>query len=117
MSNNILSTVSAFVALTNEGSVDWDITLSAIQTQIQIEMEENRKGDCEIEGAMDAIFDQVPAGTGIPTPMVVQTVSASLANGNIQSQIAWSGKVEDFLSRTNRFVSKRGRSGGLFRVG
>ena len=117
MNKNILSAVSAFVSFANDGSVDWDLTLAGIRGQMQIEMEENRKGDEQIEVGLDAIYDSLPVGTGLPTPMVVQTVSASLAGGNIQDQIAWTGKVENFLARTNRFVSKRGRSGGLFRIG
>ena len=73
--------------------------------------------DSLIEVALDSIYDSMDPGTGLPTPVVVQTVSASLANGNLQEQIAFTAKVEDFLSRTNRFISKRGRSGGLFRIG
>ena len=117
MEKNILSSVSAFVVLTNEGSVVWDSTLAGIRGQMQIEMEENSKSDGEIEVGLDSLYDSLPVGTGLPTPMVVQTVSASLASGNIQAQIAWTAKVEDFLGRTNRFISKRGRSGGLFRIG
>lgn len=117
MSNNIMSTVSSFVSFANDGSVDWDLTLTSIRAQMEMEIEENRKSDGEIEVGLDAIYDSLPVGTGLPTPMVVQTVSASLAGGNIQAQIAWTAKVENFLERTNRFVSKRGRSGGLFRVG
>ena len=117
MDKKILSTVSAFVVLTNDGSVNWDSTLAGIRGQMEIEIEENRKGDLEIERGLDAIYDSLPVGTGLPTPMVVQTVSASMANGNIEAQIELVAKVEDFLKRTNRFVSKRGRSGGLFRIG
>ena len=117
MSNNIMSTVSSFVSFSNDGSVDWDNTLTSIRAQMEMEIEANQKSDGEIEVGLDTIYDSLPAGTGLPTPMVVQTVSASLAGGNIQDQIAWTGKVENFLARTNRFVSKRGRSGGLFRIG
>lgn len=117
MNKNILNVVSSFVSFSNDGSVDWDLTLAGIRAQMQIEMEENQKGDEQIEVGLDTIYDSLPAGTGLPTPMVVQTVSASLAGGNIQEQISWTGKVEDFLARTNRFVAKKGRSGGLFRIG
>jgi hypothetical protein len=117
MSKNILSTVSSFVSFSNDGSVDWDITLSSIQTQMQMEMKENQEMDSLIETALHSIYDSMDPGIGLPTPVVVQTVSASLANGNLQEQIAFTAKVEDFLSRTNCFISKRGRSGGLFRIG
>ena len=118
MSKNvsILSAVSAFIVRASDGSVNWDNTLSAIRNGIAAEMEENRKDDGEIEKGLDAIYDALPAGTGLPTPMVVQTVAASLSGGDIEAQIEWAAKVTDYLTRTNRFVSKRGRSGGLFRV-
>lgn len=114
---NILGSLSAFIVRTEDGSVNWDSTLEAIQGQILRELEENGKSDGVIEGSLDSLYNAVPAGTGLPTPMVVQTVAASLAGGNIASQVEWAGKVSDYLSRSQRFVSKRGRSGGLFRVG
>lgn len=114
---NILGSLSAFIVRTEDGSVNWESTLEAIQGQIVRELEENSKTDGVIEGALDSLYDSLPVGTGLPTPMVVQTVSASLAGGNIQAQIAWTAKVEDYLARSQRFVSKRGRSGGLFRIG
>ena len=113
----ILSAVSQFLVLDNDGSVDWEGTLGSIQAQMEMELVENQESDSSIEAALDSVYDSMDPGIGLPTPVVVQTVSAALANGNLQEQILFAGKVEDFLSRTNRFVSKRGRSGGLFRIG
>ena len=112
----ILSHLSAFIVLDNEGSTDWDSTLSGIRSQMELEILENGESDGKIEAALDSIYDSLDPGIGLPTPVVVQTVSASLAGGNLQEQISISAKVEDFLARTERFVSKRGRSGGLFRI-
>jgi hypothetical protein len=113
----ILSAVSAFIVLDNAGSVDWEGTLGSIQAQMEMELVENRESDLKIEAALHSIYDSMDPGIGLPTPVVVQAVSASLAGGNLQGQILFAAKVEDFLGRTNRFVSKRGRSGGLFRIG
>lgn len=115
--NTVLSAVSALIVRDSAGSVQWDSTLGAIRSAMESEIAANRESDVKIEAQLDVIYDSVPAGTGLPTPMVVQTVAASLAGDNLIERVAWAAKVYDFLSRTNRFVSKKGRSGGLFRVG
>lgn len=114
---NILSAVSALIVRDSAGSVQWETTLGAIRSAMESEIAANLESDGKIEGALDSLYDSVPVGTGLPGPTVTQTVAASLAGGNLAQQIAWVAKIEDYLSRSPRFVSKRGRSGGLFRVG
>lgn len=116
MKNNILNTISSMI-VSNNGIVDWDITLDNIKSQLVKEIEESQKSDSLIEKELNELFDMVPAGTGVPSPAVVQAVSSNLAGGNFAKQLEFVPMVESFLGRTNRFVSKRGRSGGLFRIG
>ena len=117
MSKNIISTVSHLLSNNSNGGIDWEVSLLSIRMQMEVEMCEKREWDVKIENSLDAIYDSMDPGVGLPTPVVVQTASANLAEGNLQEQIRIASLVEDFLQRTNRFVSKRGRSGGLFRIG
>lgn len=113
---NILAAVSHLVSVLPDGSPDWETSLGNIQRAIQAELEANRALDGRIEAELDKVFDKVPAGTGLPTPMVVQAVAAELSGGDFAQQAELAGKVTAYLERSKRFVSKRGRSGGLFRV-
>lgn len=119
MSNaaKILAAVSSLVVRDSSGGVQWDRTLSAIRAQMEMEMEANRQNDARIEASLDSIYDNLPPGTGLPRPVVVQTVAAALSGGNLAEQVRLAGEIEDFLTRSPRFVAKKGRSGGLFRVG
>jgi hypothetical protein len=115
--NTILNAVSSFIASAADGSVDWDRTLADIKLAVCAELEASKANDAKIESALDSLFDMVPSGTGVPSPAVVQAVASSLAEGNFARQLEWVPQVESYLLRSPRFVSKRGRSGGLFRIG
>lgn len=112
----VLSALKGFVAFNADGSLDWEGTASAIQGQLLSEIEESRKNDGLIEGALDALYDKLPAGTGLPTPMVVNAVASELCGGNIIAMAEFTNLVSEYLDRNHRFQSKRGRSGGLFRI-
>lgn len=113
----ILSAVAAFLSTNEDGSVNWERTLGGIRAQLQAEISANAERDVQVEAALDSLYDTLAPGSSLPTPTVVQTVAASLAGGKLQEQIRIAGEVDDYLKRSTRFVSKRGRSGGLFRIG
>lgn len=112
----ILAALKDFVVFASDGSLDWEITGEAIRQQLLSDIELSRKSDAVIEAALDALYDKLPVGTGIPTPMVANAVASELSGGNLIAMAEITGKVTDFLDRCPRFQSKRGRSGGLFRV-
>lgn len=113
----VLAAVSSFLVFNTDGSVNWERSSTAIRNAVEGEIAENRGYDTAIEQALDRLFDKIPAGTGVRTPLAVQAVSAELCGGDIMQMTEFSAKVEDYLNRSGRFVGKRGRSGGLFRVG
>lgn len=113
----ILAAVSSFIVRDSSGGVQWESTLAGIKGAMLTELATSAETDKRIEEALDSLYDSVPVGTGLPGPTVVQTVAASLAGGNLAEQIRLVAEIEGYLTRSPRFVSKRGRSGGLFRVG
>lgn len=113
----ILSAVISFITSNEDGSVNWERTLGGIRSQLEAEILANAERDVKIEEALDSLYDTLEPGSSLPTPTVVQTVAASLAGGKLAEQVRIAGEVDDYLKRSTRFVSKRGRSGGLFRIG
>jgi hypothetical protein len=114
--NKILASVASFIVSDN-GSINWEGTLGRIRSQLEAEISANAERDVQIEAALDSLYDMLPPGAPLPTPTVVQTVAAALAGGNLAEQVRLAAEVDDYLKRSTRFVSKRGRSGGLFRIG
>lgn len=112
----LLSKVQDFISYNNDMSVDWDNTLLAIQYKLESEINDARENDAKFEQALDRLFDRLPLGTGIPTPIAVQTVCSEVAGGDFTKLQTLMAACEAFVERSARFQSKRGRNGGLFRV-
>lgn len=116
MAASLLSAVSSFVVSFTDGSVDWNATLDNIQTALANELEASRANDDALESALDRLFDRMPVGAGIPTPIAVQTAASEVAGGDFSKLQSLMVACEAFVERSARFQSKRGRNGGLFRV-
>lgn len=112
----VLSAVASYLAFNEDGTVDWEISGEKLFAQINSEVEESRQYDTAISEALDRLFDRVPAGTRLPTPMVCQAVAGELSGGDLSKMVELGNLVSDFLDRSTRFDSKRGRSGGLART-
>ena len=113
----ILSAVSALIVRGYNGEISWEETGEAILAALQADLAEVASHDAAIEAALDRLYDRVPAGTAIRTPIVVQAVAAELAGGDFLRMTETTALVEAYLDRSVRFVGQRGRNGGLKRVG
>jgi hypothetical protein len=116
-SNKILGAICSFLTYDNSGSVNWEVSLSAIQKAVDSELAEARRHDATISAALDKLYDAAPIGSSFPTPMVVSVIASELASGNLARMAELSPLVAAFVERSPRFQAKRGRSGGLSRVG
>ena len=112
----ILNAVSGLLSYNNDGSVNWETSFTTIQNAVEGEIRENLSYDAAISAALDRLFNKLPAGTRVKTDIAVQACAADLCGGDILQMVEVSARIENFLERSSRFVSKRGRSGGLFRV-
>ena len=112
----VLSAVVSLLAFNEDGTVNWEVSGEVLFSAINAEVEEARKHDAAISAALDSLFDRVPAGTRLPTPMVCQAIAGELSGGDLVKMAELSGMVADYLERSSRFESKRGRSGGLARL-
>jgi len=112
----ILSALSNYVSYSN-GEVDWDNTMLVIQQTLESEFATSRENDSLLEAALDRLFDRVPVGTSIPTPIAVQTAASEVAGGDFNKMQSLMPSCEALIARSPRFQSKRGRNGGLFRIG
>ena len=115
--SKIVASLSDVLVFAADGSVKWEDSFAAIQNAVEAELEENRSFDSTVCGALDQFFDTVPANVGVAAPFVIQAVSAQLSGGNFLVAAEYAKKVSEYLDRSTRFVSKRGRNGGLFRIG
>lgn len=113
----MLSNLADFIVYFADGSLNAEATGSAVCAALEAELHEARRHDTAIEAALDRLFDTVPVGTRLPTPVVTQTVAGELAAGNIAAMVTLGPVVAAFIARSPRFESKRGRSGGLTRIG
>jgi hypothetical protein len=115
--SKILGAVGSFLTYFTDGSVNWEVSISTIQNAVESELREARAYDETISAALDKLYDAAPAGSSFPTPMVVSLVASELAGGNMARMAELTPLVVAFVERSPRFQSKRGRSGGLFRIG
>ena len=115
--SKVLSSLSGFIVYANDGSVDWDATIPAIRNAVESELNEARAHDASISAALDKLYDASPAGASYRTDMVVSTIAGELSAGNLSAMATLLPVVEAFIERSPRFQSKRGRNGGLSRVG
>ena len=119
MATSLLSVLSglSLVSFNQDGSIDNDTTNLNIQLHLQGEVESRRETDILIESELNRFFNEINPSTtkGVPTPMVVSHVANRIANGDLERSIELVSVVEDFLSRSTNFESRRGRNGGLFR--
>lgn len=116
MSKSLLSVLADVINYSN-GEVEWVSTFAAIREAVDAEIAESRAHDAAISAALDRLFDGAPAGASFPTPMVVQSVAGEIAGGNFAVAMTLAPLVEAYIRRSPRFEAKRGRSGGLRRVG
>jgi hypothetical protein len=116
MSKSVLSSVSQFITYLDDGEIDWDTTFFNFQSYVLFEMELLRDNDQKIETALDQLFDQVTPGNAIPVPIVVSTIANKVADGDVSKATELTHVVHDFLERSKRFSSRRGRNGGLVRL-
>jgi hypothetical protein len=114
---SILTKVQAFISYSSNGEVNWEESMESLRAQLHLEVEEARENDRKFEEALDRLFDRVPHGTPIPTPIAVQTATAEVAGGDFSKLQELMPACESFVERSPRFQGKRGRNGGLFRVG
>lgn len=106
------------VSLHTNGSVDWETTLSTIQNKVETELAEASERDGVIENILDQVFAKLPTGGSLPRPIAVSMVVSEVvgSTGNISAMAEWTNHVNDYLDRTDKFVGKRGRNGGLFKA-
>ena len=106
------------IAFTAQGEVDWETTLSTVQNKVESEIAEAAERDSVIEATLMDLFNKLPDGGSLPRPIAVSlTVSKVLGNtDNLVAMADWTGHVNDYLDRTTKFIGKRGRNGGLFKV-
>jgi hypothetical protein len=115
--SKVLSSLSGIVSFLSDGSVDWDATIPAIRNAVESELNEARAHDGKISAALDKLYDASPIGSSYRTDMVVSTIAGELSAGNLSAMASLMPLVEAFIERSPRFQAKRGRSGGLSRVG
>lgn len=116
-STPVLSALASVIAYNADGSVDMDTTLLQVQVAITTELEAARANDAAFEAALDALFDTLTPGKGVPTPFAVRHACAAVANGNVERELELTPLCQAFVARSPRFEAKRGKSGGLFRIG
>lgn len=116
MNTKLLSALADVIVYVN-GEVDWDSTFGGIKSAISKEIADNRAHDTAISAALNRLYDNAPAGSSFPTPMVVQSVAGEIANGNFALAMTLAPMVENFIRRSPSFEAKRGRAGGLRRIG
>lgn len=106
------------VSLNTDGSVDWEVTLSAIQSKVETELAESSERDSVIETKLYELFAKLPEGGSLPRPIAASMVVSEVvgSTGDIAAMAAWTNHVNDYLDRTDKFVGKRGRNGGLFKA-
>lgn len=105
------------VAVTATGAIDWEATLSTIQSKVESELAESAERDALIETKLDQVFEKLPSGGSLPRPIAVSMVVSEIVGvGGISAMAEWTNHVNDYLDRTTRFVGKRGRNGGLFKA-
>ena len=112
----VLSVVSAFIVRDTQGEIDWESTMLAVRSAAEAEMREAAQHDAAIEAALHSLFDRLPAGTAVKTDIATQACAAALAGGDFAALIEWTGRIEDYLTRSPHFKGQRGRSGGLKRI-
>lgn len=109
--------VKAGVVVNGSNGIDLDATMGKLKAALYAELEAQAGTDAKIEAALDTLFDGVEAGKAIPTDACIGKVANDLAGGDILAVAEWTVAVRDFLSRSARFTGKRGRNGGVIRVG
>jgi hypothetical protein len=106
------------VCFNTDGSVDWDVTSENIRCVVDQEVFNCAEADSKIETALNEVFNQLPDGAHIPSPLAVNLVVSKIAiPGDITSMTEATNQVNAYLERSTKFVGKRGRNGGLTRVG
>lgn len=118
MSKSLYATLAGLDLIKhNADGIDWENTLSGIQDVVSCEAAVAAEWDSKCEGALNLVFDTVPAGTCIPEPLAVNLAMKHLGvDGSINEMQEAVGYFTDYLARTITFQSKRGKGGGLFRV-
>lgn len=119
MAASLLSSLASLslIAHNQDGSVDMDTTALQVQVALAAELEAARANDQAFECALDRLFDSRPEGRSIPTDFAVQTAATEVAAGDVDKVLELIPLCEAFVKRSPRFEAKRGRNGGLFRVG
>lgn len=121
MAISLLSVLSglSLVAFNNDGSVDTDSTNLNIQLHLQGELDSRREVNAQIEQELDLFFNSKVSdpNRGVPTGMVTNQVAMNLSGGDLDKGMEIAALVEEFIKTSPRFESRRGRNGGLFRVG
>ena len=115
---------SVFAVLSSEGlvisgsaGIDWEATLTAIQSHIEVEVAESAESDKAIVGALNEVFDSLPTGAKIPRPLAINLAAGKLVGGTDISALAeMTQKIDEYLNRSTLFVGVRGRNGGLGRA-
>lgn len=119
MSKSVLGFLKGadLVSFHTDGSIDWEVTSVNIQCVVDQEVSDCAESDYKIENALNEIFDQLPSGSHIPSPLAVNLVVSKIAPaGDIPAMTEATNQVNDYLERSTKFVGKRGRNGGLTRV-
>lgn len=118
MAQSVLSFLSSLSLVVRhaDGSVDLDATADKVKLDLSMEIQATAEADIDIERELDALFDTREAGKPVPTGFAVSHVASRLGGGDVDSVLAMTAMVEDYLKRTTRFEGRRGRNGGLFRV-
>lgn len=117
MAASLLSAIASLITYNQDGSVDLDATGLAVQVALATELEAARANDAAFEVALDRLFDSRPAGKPIPTPFAVQTAATEVAGGDVDKLLELIPLCEAFVKRSPRFEARRGKTGGLFRIG
>ena len=115
--SSILKVLTSYLVYATDGNVDVDSTMSNVQAELQLDLERVAEQDRQFASIINRIFDNHTGDRGIPTKWLCGKVAAIVAQGDDEREKVLIGEVASFIERSPRFDAKRGKTGGLFRVG
>ena len=118
MSKSIFAVLSSEdLVVSGSDGIDWQATMTAIQSRIEAEVTEHAESDKVIVDALNEVFDSLPMGAKIPRPLAINLAASKLVGGSDITALAeMTSKIDEYLNRSTAFVGVRGRNGGLGRA-
>ena len=109
---SFLKSVTNFVVYGADGNLDVDNTVENIRKAVIADLEAKGVKDQEIETTLNDVFARLNVDV-YPTPQVISIAAATMVGSDLTRMAEVSDEIRDYLDRTNKFVSVRGRKGGL----